>query len=80
MNIKGSHFKISASMRGEEGLRAKLSKKVSYRRIKDGLFSLYLVQLHHQLGDQTRSCNLLDIPEIQLYQPICHPPAGNTSN
>jgi hypothetical protein len=48
MNIKGSHFSISASMRGDDGFRAKLSKNVSYFRMKDGLFSLYLVQLHYQ--------------------------------
>lgn len=48
MNIKGSHFRISASMRGDDGFRAKLSKNVSYLRMKDGLFSLYLVQLRYQ--------------------------------
>lgn len=47
MNIRGSHLRVSASSRGDEGLRPSESKKASYRFMKDGLFSLYLVQLEN---------------------------------
>jgi hypothetical protein len=67
MNIRGSHFRISASMRGDDGFRAKLSKNVSYLRMKDGLFSLYLVQLHYQHHSKHAQNHSLDIPKIQLY-------------
>jgi hypothetical protein len=39
-------------MRGDDGFRARLSKKVSYLRMNDGLFSLYLVQLMCQYHDE----------------------------
>lgn len=48
MNIRGNHFRISASTRGDDGLRPSESKKISYRFMNDGLLSLYRVQLHCQ--------------------------------
>ena len=59
MNIRGSHFRISASTRGDDGLRPSESKKISYRFMNEGLLSLYRVQLGGQL---TRT--LLPVPGV----------------
>ena len=45
MNMRGSHFKVSASTFGLVGFRPIDSKKILYRFMNEFRFILYLVQL-----------------------------------
>ena len=90
MNIKGSHFKVSASTFGLVGFRPIDSKKILYRFMNELRFILYLVQLssaatlrggllptlyHCRQRDHT-----LDSRKVQLHQTICHPSTWHTGD